>query len=413
MALTSPRTQSWDQKLTMLVVVAFGFVPLLLAFSRAGADIVITGIGVLFLVRSAFTRQWEWLKRPDIMVLTILWLYLMASALTASDPSTSLIKSLIWGRMVLFFAAATSWILVSSKHLSLICRIILPTLLFLMVDTAWQYITSVSLSGNPKFGHRLSGPLSSYNIGNLLLKTSIPVLCFWFYRAYQSSHKPQMLLSLIGLMAIAALVVISGERSIGILMFLGMSGLFGFLFLYQPKIRKYVFGYAAIMAAIITLLFSTQIPTQQRSAEFLKTMSSFWDSHYGELFRNAYALWKEHPITGLGVGGFRNHCDAMMEKINTTHCAIHPHNIYLEWLSETGIIGLVLFITAMAIIVQRFVKHQLMQMPHILAAGSVAMFIILLFPIIGTQSAFANWPAILFWFSLSMTIGLSQSSKNG
>jgi hypothetical protein len=43
------------------------------------------------------------------------------------------------------------------------------------------------------------------------------------------------------------------------------------------------------------------------------------------------------------------------------------------------------------------------QLTGLLVAGC---FIVLLFPLIATQSVFSNWPALVFWASLSLTMAI-------
>lgn len=60
------------------------------------------------------------------------------------------------------------------------------------------------------------------------------------------------------------------------------------------------------------------------------------------LFSYSWELFKENPLTGIGWREFINHSQGLI-RIDT---GSHPHNIYLQLLSETGIIVFLLFITA-------------------------------------------------------------------
>ncbi|MEW9698216.1 O-antigen ligase family protein [Paenibacillus sp. SI8] len=54
-------------------------------------------------------------------------------------------------------------------------------------------------------------------------------------------------------------------------------------------------------------------------------------------YATAIAMWSEHPVVGEGVGSF----PIQYNGLDTTG---YPHNIFLEILSETGIVGLILFL---------------------------------------------------------------------
>src|SRR5438045_450803 len=81
--------------------------PLLLATTRAGADIALCIIAILFLVKSAISKQWGWTRNPEICSLGALWIFMLAvSWITPIDRLESFKAAFIWGRFILFFAAA-------------------------------------------------------------------------------------------------------------------------------------------------------------------------------------------------------------------------------------------------------------------------------------------------------------------
>ena len=58
-------------------------------------------------------------------------------------------------------------------------------------------------------------------------------------------------------------------------------------------------------------------------------------------FYSGYASWKENFFIGGGINSFYLNC-----KKTITYCANHPHNYYLEILSEIGLIGFILVMTS-------------------------------------------------------------------
>ena len=62
-----------------------------------------------------------------------------------------------------------------------------------------------------------------------------------------------------------------------------------------------------------------------------------------------YYIFNDKKIIGSGAKTFRVECkNEKYNDINSarakSRCATHPHNMYLEIISETGIIGLMFFI---------------------------------------------------------------------
>ena len=65
-------------------------------------------------------------------------------------------------------------------------------------------------------------------------------------------------------------------------------------------------------------------------------------------------LFKSKPILGIGPNNFRRKCDEVtpdfiskkinFDKSEIENCSTHPHNIFFQLLSETGLIGIIYYI---------------------------------------------------------------------
>ena len=67
----------------------------------------------------------------------------------------------------------------------------------------------------------------------------------------------------------------------------------------------------------------------------------------------------KNKIIGVGVKNFRVECDIQLdnrEPIQHPLCSSHPHNLYLEILSETGIIGSIIFVTFILLLIKYIFK---------------------------------------------------------
>ncbi len=82
---------------------------------------------------------------------------------------------------------------------------------------------------------------------------------------------------------------------------------------------------------------------------FFKIIKNFDNSVYFAIYSSASKMWLDNPFTGVGLNNFEFVCKKIDKyKLNTKNygeCSSHPHNFYLQWLTEGGIFVFFLFIT--------------------------------------------------------------------
>lgn len=382
--------------------------PIFLAISRAGADALLSLVAAAFLLRSFLDKDWNWLKQREIKLLILLWLYICLNSFFLSSHDIAL-RSLAWGRFVIFFAAVTTWLIASGRELEKIAKWNIVIIALILIDTYWQYVNGVSLTGQP-FPHdsRLGGPMSNPNVGNLLLKVALPTFAVLVYLLKNENIWKKVIFSFL-VIALIVLIPLTGERSISLLMIFSLAIICCLYFIFMPKLRKYVIASAAGFCGIMWYLVTTQRVVFARSKLLVEQVSDFADSVYGQLYKAAFVFWKGKPFFGIGIGEFKIRCPLEIDRIwPGSYCDNHPHNIYLELLSEAGFIGIALFILAMFFVFSRFVRNA--KTPGIFMPFAIAFsgITILIWPIIVTQSIFSNWPAMIFWYSLALCVSLPK-----
>lgn len=73
------------------------------------------------------------------------------------------------------------------------------------------------------------------------------------------------------------------------------------------------------------------------------------------LWRSGWVMWTNHPIRGVGIGMFINSVGPIIQRFEGPHVwnAV-AHNTYVQVLSETGIIGFILFISMIIITLKNY-----------------------------------------------------------
>lgn len=94
-------------------------------------------------------------------------------------------------------------------------------------------------------------------------------------------------------------------------------------------------------------------------------------------------------------------------------CSTHPHNYFLEIISELGIIGIILFITFFLMIIKRFYKYFKNNYSFSIYLYSSFFINFLSFLLIITSGRFfSNWISIIFWLNLTLMFSIEKNLKN-
>jgi len=150
-------------------------------------------------------------------------------------------------------------------------------------------------------------------------------------------------------------------------------------------------------------------------------------SGHNRVFRTAIEMWKERPVTGFGFKSFRIKCAEIIEKDRKRKetenkaqdftCANHPHNYYLELLSEAGIIGFILITLFFLIILKdSFIylkKHtKKINSNIILLIPIIISFFLEIWPIKSTGSFFTSWGATFFWINTGILLSFLNKKRS-
>ena len=134
---------------------------------------------------------------------------------------------------------------------------------------------------------------------------------------------------------------------------------------------------------------------------------NIWDSQWGAHFLTSYEIFKSQPLLGSGIKSFRKVCyKKEFEKIDSAEfkarCSTHPHNIYFEFLSETGILIFIPFVLLNLILTYKlifiwFAQKKLNDLNLLIFCS----FTVLFFPIQTTGAFFSTWNGFFYWLIYS------------
>lgn len=401
-------------RLHQIAAFFFLLLPFMLVVFRVGAEICMGVVGALFLARSFLERDWGWVRQPFTWLVAATWLWLvLAVSPFALSPPHSFSRALPWFRLPLLFIAATYWLLKDAPTARRTAKALVWLLLFIVADTLLQYATGRDIFGHTTDEDRLTGPFNNVKVGIYIAKIMFPVLGFLLWNALRKGRRRLAYRYIAFLLACAGIILLSGERTAFATTAIGLFIAVGAGMWVYRRFRLPLLGLTALAVALASLLVVTQPTVQRRAVMLVENIQHFEESPYGRVARASLALAPRYALHGVGMHNFERACQPLMQEEQLVdYCETHPHNPYMEWLVETGVPGLLLFVALVGWMVAQPVKlWRGNRSARILAAFGLAVMVVHFFPLMSASSTASNWPAMLLWYSLSLTVGFLRIAE--
>lgn len=409
-------TRDAHHRLWQLAFFAVLMIPPMLVLHRTAAEFLVGGIDVLFLLNSVSKKEWGWLRDPFFMILTAAWAWMVLVVTPfAQDIAASASIALPWGRFILFFTAMRYWVLTEARSFKVLASWMAVLLILIVVDTIWQYVFGVSLSNHyMENSGRLTGPFSNVKVGIYLSRMILPTIGLCLYFSFDETRKKTAIITYILLFCLVLVTIaISGERAPFGTAAAGVITALCVIAFKEQKARLASLVMIAVIISMVYMLISTQAWVYGRLLYTLDLLMDFRYTSYGQLFWMAWDMGEKHLLTGVGMRNFRILAEIYVSNGLADHYNLHPHHPYLEWFAEAGLIGLSLFVCFAGMLFAKVfsVLRHTHGRESLIAAFALGTLMVLFFPLVPTQSFFANWPAIVFWFPLSVAIASLQQCK--
>jgi len=133
-----------------------------------------------------------------------------------------------------------------------------------------------------------------------------------------------------------------------------------------------------------------------------------------ELYVTAFNIFQKYPIFGSGLKTFRTECKNKNYSQSELGCSTHPHNFYMQILSEVGILAFIIFVIAYLYISKFIFKELNTSQPTNLRKFEYILylsFFVILFPLAPSGNFFNNWLSIMIFFSAGILTALMKYKK--
>lgn len=271
---------------------------------------------------------------------------------------------------------------------------------------AFAFPWSGSFFVNTSASIRLMGTFTNPNYFSYALEVILLFAFALFYHIWKKSSRNWLILSTaLGLICL----YLTGSRS-GMLAFLAGLTVF-FLSMSEKNVLVIVFGFimivltaTAIFPELSVLVFSDIIPRPQTFLKEFENRFALWDVATRQIVKN--------PFWATGINSYHLYMPA--DAPSNIRNAIHSHNIYINFLLETGLLGFLSFLLIIikSIVISVKALHLSSVRPY-LAAG-IAMIAATLVHGIMDAPLVSSQGIILFGLflgALSVMVRQSRSNK--
>lgn len=380
------------------VMVLFLMVMILLPFSRYTElpILCLSIMGIYALIKHANT-----LKRSNqFKILSLVYLCYLLMILFSATDSYWQDKTLLVALASLRFYLSTVALLIYLKreHFKLLVKLIAFLIVFWSFDAIIQYFVGIDLVGRSSYVGRLNGIFGEHHV-----KLG-PVLALLLPIVMIALKKHNSVIRWLLTLVIIITIILSGTRSAWIMMLFTLVA-YWFHHVKQRRFLLLLKAFAVTVVLLVSLWFIS--PEFQQRIE--RSVKAFDGSQAGldfaladrlSIWKTSWAMIQQHPINGVGAHAFREAYpqfasqDDYWQQKKKKGVGMHAHHWLLEVLSETGIIGLILFVFAL-VKLMRFVRS------HYNGDYSWAFLIALssaFLPITSLYSIFASFWSICIWF---------------
>ena len=369
-----------------------------------------------FLAISNFKESQKFYKSYVFYLLIFFLTYLLIHLFFSINLANSFPRVIKFILIIFFIKEFQN--LIQNKDFSFEKVLFYWTLVFFIIsfDIVFEFIIGFNILG---FYTLMPGRIASFFgdelvVGGFYHFISLLVLAFFINRKFSNS------IILILSISIILISFAIGERANFIKLFLSLS-LFLFFIIKTSFFKKV--GISLIILILLSTVVLTNENIKYRYYNQIKVIYSsdglnkfFKESQYGAHQNVAYRIFKNNLFFGVGLKNFREESKKGIyknDKFKQTDVrqATHPHQLHLELLSETGLLGYLAFFVLILYSIYYSINNYLMN-KNIYQLASILFVFSNLIPLIPSGSIFSTFNGGIFWFNFALMLSFNKYSKS-
>lgn len=345
------------------------------------------------------------LNIKEIRLLFLLYVYLIFNTFISLEPNLSLARNFGFLRYIILFIAINYIFFKRDNYSFLIFWKYLIIIIFF--DIYFEYFFGKNIFGYiSNFPGRIVSFFKDEHIVGAYINGFYFIIFGYFLKNNNKiTIKKKFFISIFLILAVIS-ISMTGERSNTIKFFLGIF----LLFLFNKNIKllsKFYFFSSIIFLFILILNYSPSIKHRyinELSNRILKVNNS--DYIYFKLYKSGFDIFKNNYFFGIGNKNYR----ALSCEDKKYFCSTHPHQIYIELLSEHGLIGTLIILSIIFYLI--FKNYQILYIErNLIQIGCLIYMLLQFLPIIPSGAFFSSFNSNLFWLNFSIFYAVNKSTN--
>ena len=360
------------------------------------------------------------IKDKTIILFFLLNLYLIFNTLISIEPSSGIFRNFGFVRFIFLFIAINYFFYIKKYDLS---SFKIWTIVFLVVvfDVYFERFYGTNILGfgseEQDFGRRVISFFKDEPIAGAYLSGLLFIVAGYIFTIFKNKKRTFKIIPSFLLLIFLTSVLITGERSNTIRVFVGFL-LFVFLLDYFKLRYKIIFSASFVVIFFISLYQSEYLKERYVEQIYnlfftseIKAQHDLKNNQYIKLYKSGLSVFKKNPVFGVGNKNYRvETCHKDKHDKFNYYCTTHPHQIYIEFLSEHGIVGTIISLSVFFIIIFK-VLRQIIESKNYIQIGAFTYILSNFLPMIPSGAFFSDFNITFFMLNLSLMYAVSDKTN--
>lgn len=386
---------------------------------------LINTLSIIFIYMLFFFRENHYkflIKNESLKILFGIYVYLIFNSLFSINYEIGFSRNFGFLRLILLFIAINYFFYISKTNLKIFYTWTLVFFVFVF-DVYFERFSGANVFGwGPQeidgvfqpYGSRVMSFFKDEPIAGSYLYGFIFLVSGYVLQFFKNKTKGNFL-SLFLILCFLLSVIATGERANSIKVTFGIVLLVLIIDIIKPKTKILIL--TILIGSIILLITNSNYLKNRYVGQFYyylseKDSKAINKSLYYKLYRSGFNVFKNSPLFGVGNKNYRiEACGDVKKVIEFNYkCTTHPHQTYIELLSEHGFIGTLILLASFFLLIFKNLKKIIFSKNYI-QIGSFIYLLSVFLPLLPSGSFFSDFNITFFFINLSFLYAVNQNTN--